>query len=263
MKPIPQSRRSASRLTATALLATAALLAGCGSLLAPGQPSVWYQLGDRPGTRPALPGELAVERQPASSERAAIAPAPDQTPPGPRPRLMLSALGAGALYESTGIVYGRGTDQRSYYQYANWAERPSNRLVSLLDSRLNDRLRDQAPSMRDFAWVALDTSGLVGDWLLGLRIREFYHDASGPRDKAIVEVDAELLDWQAKSLLARRRFHVEQALTESSVTAAVAGLSAATSQLLDQIAIWLESLSPPHHRGPARPSVPFRIEKLD
>ena len=245
-------RFACARLTATVLLTTAALLAGCGSLLTPGQPSVWYQLEDRPGSRPNPPGELAVERQPASSARAAITPVPDQTPPGPRPRLMLSALGAGALYESTGIVYGRGDGQRAYYQYASWAERPSNRLVSLLDGRLNDRLRDQAPPARDFAWVALDTSGLVGDWLLGLRIREFYHDASGLRDKAIVEVDAELLDWQAKTLLARRRFHVEQALTESSVTAAVAGLSAATSQLLDQIAAWLESLAPPRHPGPAR-----------
>lgn len=248
----PRRRRVAGILLASAAL----LLSGCSTLLTPGQPSVWYQLEDRPGSRPAPPGELAVERQPASSERAAIVPAPNQTPPGPRPRLMLSALGAGALYESTGIVYGRGPDQRAYYQYANWAERPSNRLVSLLDVRLNDRLRDQAPSARDFAWVALDTSGLVGDWLLGLRIKDFYHDASGPRDKAVVEVDAELLDWQAKTLLARRRFHAEQTLTESSVTAAVAGLSTATSQVIDQIAIWLESLAPP--RTPATATPPAR-----
>lgn len=250
----PTRRRAGTGLATLAAIVTVALsLAGCGSLLAPGQPSVWYQLEDRPGGRPTPAGEWAVERQPASSERSAITPAPNQTPPGPRPRLMLSALGAGALYESTGIVYGRSADQRAYYQFANWAERPSSRLVTLLDVRLNDRLRGQDPQARDFAWVALDTSGLLGDWLLGLRIKEFYHDASGARDRAIVEVDAELLDWQAKTLLARRRFHVEQPMTESSVTAAVAGLSVATSQLLDQIASWLESLAPPSRPAPAGP----------
>lgn len=228
-------------------------LTGCSSLLAPGQPSVWYQLEDRPGGRPTPAGEWAVERQPPSSDRSAITPAPNQTPPGPRPRLMLSALGAGALYESTGIVYGRSADQRAYYQFANWAERPSNRLVTLLDVRLNDRLRGQDPQQRDFAWVALDTSGLLGDWLLGLRIKEFFHDASAPHDRAIVEVDAELLDWQAKTLLARRRFRVEQPMSESSITAAVAGLSLATSQLLDQIGGWLASLAPPPRPAPTPP----------
>lgn len=247
-------RNHLTRHPAAALLAALALaltLTGCGSLLAPGQPSVWYQLEDRPGSRPTPAGEWAVERPTASSERSAITPAPNQTPPGPRPRLMLSALGAGALYESTGIVYGRSPDQRAYYQFANWAERPSSRLVTLLDVRLNDRLRGQEPQGRDFAWVALDTSGLLGDWLLGLRIKEFFHDASGPQDRAIVEVDAELLDWQGKTLLARRRFRVEQPMTESSVTAAVAGLSVATSRLLDQIATWLESLAPPSRPVPA------------
>ena len=226
------------------------LLSACGSLFEPGQPMVWYQLEDRPAAREARPaaakaGELAVAPQPPTSARSVITPAPNQTPPGPRPRLMLSALNAGALYESTGIVYGRALDQRAYYQYANWAERPSNRLVSLLDVRLNERLRNQAPAARDFAWIAVDTSGLIGDWLLGLRIKAFYHDASGPQDRAIVEIDAELLDWQAKALLARRIFRAEQPLATSTVTAAVSGLSEATSQVLDQIVVWLEALTPP------------------
>ncbi len=242
------ARPGRGRAGSLLLLASALLLSACGALFEPGQATVWYQLDDRPaarGTRPA--GELAVAAQPPSSARSEITAAPNQTPPGPRPRLMLSALNAGALYESTGIVYGRALDQRAYYQYANWAERPSNRLVSLLDARLNDQLRSRPPAARDFAWVAVDTSGLIGDWLLGLRIKSFYHDAAGPQDRAIVEVDAELLDWQAKALLARRIFRAEQPLPASTVTAAVSGLSEATSQVLDQVVAWLGSLAPPQH----------------
>ena len=231
--------------TITTLLA-AWLLAACGSLFEPGQPTVWYQLEDRPAARDARsPAEpVPAPRAPAGGH-STITPAPDRAPSAPRPRLLLSALSAGALYESTGIVYARTKDQRAYYQYANWAERPSNRLVTLLDVRLNERLRARPPESRDFAWVAVDTSGLSGDWLLGLRIRSFHHDATGPRDHAVVEVDAELLDWQARALLARQVFRVSRPMPASTVTAAVAGLSEATSEVLDQIVAWLESRLPP------------------
>jgi ABC-type uncharacterized transport system auxiliary subunit len=165
---------------------------------------------------------------------------------------MLSALTAGPLYDSTGIVFGgEPPGTRSYYQYANWSERPSTRLIGLLDARLNSRIRAQSPSERRFDWVALDTSGLPGDWLLGLRIRDFYHDTSPPRHRAVVAVDAELLDWQAKTLLGRRLFRFEQPLSDENVTAAVAGLSAATTQLMDQLVGWLEAIAP--GRGPSGP----------
>jgi cholesterol transport system auxiliary component len=166
---------------------------------------------------------------------------------------MLSALAAGPLYDSTGIVFGgQPPGPRSYYQYANWSERPSSRLIGLLDARLNGRIRAQSYNEGRFDWVALDTSGLPGDWLLGLRIKEFYHDTSPPRHRAVVAVDAELLDWQAKTLLARRLFRIEQPLSDENVTAAVAGLSTATTQLIDQLVEWLESLAP--GRGPAEPA---------
>ena len=238
--------RGPGRIGCALAVSATLMLAACGSLFDPGKPTVWYQLEDRPATRDAAaPGELAVAPQPPSSDRSVITPAPNQTPAGQRPRLMLSALSAGALYESTGIVYGRAADQRAYYQYANWAERPSTRLVTLLDVRLNEQLRAQPPESRAFAWVAVDTSGLLGDWLLGLRIKSFHHDASGLRDRAIVEVDAELADWQAKALLARRIFRAEQPMAASTVTDAVSALSEATSIVLDQIVAWLESLAPP------------------
>lgn len=247
-------RRPVHAGRACLLVAVAWLLAGCGSLLAPGQPTVWYQLEDRPSAS-ASSGPVGHPAAPArpGGPGASTEAAPTTTPP----RLMLSALGAGALYESTGIVYGRSPGQRAYYQYANWAERPSSRLVALLDGRLNDRLRREPPESRDFAWVALDTSGLVGDWLLGLRVREFYHDASGPRERAVVEVDAELLDWQARTLLARHRFRAEAPLAASTVTEAVAGLSVATSSVLDQLADWLDALTPA--RGAPPPGKPHLI----
>jgi ABC-type uncharacterized transport system auxiliary subunit len=190
---------------------------------------------------------------PAAAATPAPAPAGSRGTPGVAqalPRLMLSALEAGPLYDSTGIVYGSG-GTRSYYLYANWSERPSRRLVSLIDARLNARMRAQAPSDRRFGWVALDTSGLAGDWLLGLRIKEFYHDTSPARDRAVLVVDAELLDWGAKTPIGRRLFRTEQPIDAENVGGAVAALSTATSRTIDEIVAWLESIAtsrPPTQR---------------
>ena len=156
---------------------------------------------------------------------------------------MLSALDAGPLYESTGIVYGPSAGTRSYYQFANWSERPSRRLVRLVDARINARLRTQAPAERGFNWVAMETSGLAGDWLLGLRIKEFYHDTVPARDRAVVVIDAELLDWNARSPIGRRQFRNEQLLGDEDVTGAVAALSTATARTIDELVTWLESMA--------------------
>lgn len=241
------------------LLATMSLLAACGGFLEPGKPTVWYQLEDRSAASRTSQVAMAVTAPDAGAPPARAEPPATATTtttvPTARPRLMLSPLQSGALYESTGIVFGRSADMRAYYQYANWAERPTTRLVNLLDARLNARLRDQPPEARQFAWVAQDTSGLIGDWLLGLRIRDFFHDASTGRDRAVVHIDVELINWQAKSLLARREFRIEEVMAGSNATAAVAALSSATSRLLDQIADWLATEAPaPSFRGGATKS---------
>ncbi len=281
-------RRAAGRAaTATLSLSMAMLAAGCGSLLGSGQPSVWYQLEDRPNGRAAAqPRAAAPAIRPATSVGAtaattssgsatAAAATPARTASGTAdagttrqpgklrekrvatpapiaaaspvaiaqpPRLMLSSLEAGPLYDSTGIVYGAGAT-RGYYLYANWSERPSRRLVSLLDARLNASLRAQASGERLFGWVALDTSGLAGDWLLGLRVKEFYHDTGPVPDRAVVIIDAELLDWSGKTPISRRLFRTEQPLANEDVGSAVAALSVATSQTLDDLVAWLETIA--------------------
>lgn len=219
-----------SRAAFLPLVAAAVLSAGC--TLFPDSPGrVWYQLED---ARAALRGKAQVE-----AHASAAAAATDLT-------LIIAPLQANVLYDGTGIVYGRESGLRSTYQYANWTVRPSQRLVELVDARLNAR----APVLRRFATVATETSGVKADWVLGLRIVEFFHDTSSDPDRAIVDVDAELLDWRAKSLVDRRRFRIERPLPAEDVEGAVNALSDATSTLLDRLVAWLDAHAAREARHP-------------
>ncbi len=210
------------RIRDAALLSIAStLFAGC-ALLPDAPARTWYQLQD---TSAEKRREARVQADPSSSDASRA--------------LVIGPLQTNALYGGTGIVYGRAPGIRSTYQYAGWSEAPSRRVAALLDARLNAR----DASQRRFATVTTESSGVKADWVLGLRLLEFYHDTGTRPDRAIVEVDAELVDWRNKSLLDRRRFRIEQPLPTEDVDGAVAALGIATSTLLDRLTAWLDALA--------------------
>lgn len=217
-------RRALLRLPA--LVATAAgatgLLAGCGSLLPTPGTRQWYQLDDRRPSGPATTGPQASGARAGTGLR--------------RPRLLIVAGDAGALYESTGIVHGSEPGRRAYYQLANWTERPGRRIVGLLDARLNARSGERGA----FETVALEASGLRTDWILTLRLKDFFHDTTPTPDRAVVTIDAELIDWSQKSLLSRQLFRTERNLLQEDAGGAVSALSEAIGEALDAIVEWLE-----------------------
>ncbi|MGE3603488.1 MAG: ABC-type transport auxiliary lipoprotein family protein [Lautropia sp.] len=224
-----------ARAAALAAAAATAVTLGSGCTLLPENPGrTWYQLQDA----------SVAKRHSAASATADAAPGEDvalarRTPPDAARALVVGPLQTNALYGGTGIVYGRDPGIRSTYQYAVWTEAPARRLIELIDARLNAR----DPVLRRFATVTTESSGVKADWLLGVRVLEFYHDTTGDPDRAVVEVDAELVDWRSKSLLDRRRFRVERPLSTEDVDGAVAALGTATSTLLDRLTAWLDAIA--------------------
>src|SRR5690606_38880192 len=144
----PMSRRPVRRPTLRRSLVASGLLAGlaAGCTLLPANSRTYYELRDLAARPPAAPR--------ARHGR-------------PGPVLLVAAHPSSALYESSGIVYSRGDAGHAYYQYASWTERPSRQAALLAQRRL---AASAAAGRLAIADAAMDTSGVRGDWLLGLRL---------------------------------------------------------------------------------------------
>lgn len=237
-----------SLLRRAALLCTLPVLAACGSLL-PTQARTYHVLQDlheqrepaSPAQRQASSGKV-LARPPAGAglTRSAAVPA---KPAGARtqaplqlPMILVSVNPASALYESAGIVYSRAAGERTYYQFATWTERPSARLGLMVERRLLEAIAQGAP----LSGAALDTSGVRGDWMLGIRLIDLYHDTTTTPHRAVVSLQVELIDWQRRRILDRALFSVTPALRGNEAQAAVAAINQAMTSVLDQLSGWIE-----------------------
>jgi ABC-type uncharacterized transport system auxiliary subunit len=160
--------------------------------------------------------------------------------PAPRSNgrdLIVSALPGVSVDDSFALAFSRQPSQRAAYQFATWSDRPSSRLAQLLVDRLAAR--------RTFGSVALAGRGVAGDLLLNLTVNDFFHDASASPGTARVDVAAELIDRNSRKLLARQSFAATAPVEQANAAAAAAGLSVATTKVLDELAAWVEAKSVP------------------
>ena len=144
--------------------------------------------------------------------------------------LLLDLAAAPTLYASTRMVYSADGVSRSYFQFAQWSERPSHSLLRLAEARL--------ASTRYFRAVASSSAGVRGDLLLTLRLEDLYLDDSR-QPQARLAFGATLIDWRQRRLIARRGF--DKAIPVSGPDAA--GLAAAAGQavglLLGELVMWV------------------------
>lgn len=194
--------------------------------------------------KPVLHTRRAATAQPVAANTAAAtvpsapasAPAPPPAPPAP-PAMLISINPASTLYESAGIVFSRGPVERAYYQLGSWSERPSRRLGLMIEQRLVKAIAAGLP----LSTVALDTSGVRGDWLLGVRLTELYHDTTTQPDRAVVTVEVELVDWNKRHMLDRAIFSTTAPLQTEQIDGAVSALNEGLTRVLDQLEQWLDA----------------------
>jgi cholesterol transport system auxiliary component len=139
--------------------------------------------------------------------------------------LVVQAASVSAFYDTQRLVYSRAPGARAYYQFAAWTERPGRTFSELLSRRLN------APST---------TSGVKGDLVLNTRLEELYHDVSVKPGVVRIEVWAELVDASGRLVSERRRFTRSVPAGEENAAAAVAAANRAMTEVLDDIAAWLD-----------------------
>lgn len=209
-------RRRAITLAAAGsavLSASGCISFGGGDATAP----TWYRLDDVDAAQPT----------PASSPAAgAGAPRIDRV-------LLIGPVVTAGFYDSTMVAYSRAPGTLSHYQFAGWTERPGRRVGVLLERRLAARAR--------FAAVAQSTAGVRGDLLLNLSLEHLYHDLASTPAAARVGVTAELLDWRARRLIARRSFEHSEPVTRAAADAAVPALNGALLAVLDALCPWVEA----------------------
>jgi ABC-type uncharacterized transport system auxiliary subunit len=147
--------------------------------------------------------------------------------------LLVQALAADTIADSSSIAYSRAPAAYAFYQFSSWTERPVRRLPQLLRARLDAR------------GVAAAV-GLVGDpldaqWLLRTGFESLYHDAASEPGTARVVVTAELVRRLERRRVARRQFEASAPLAAANAEAAVQAMSLALGRVFDELVPWLES----------------------
>jgi cholesterol transport system auxiliary component len=159
-------------------------------------------------------------------------------------RLLLSALPSETVGDTYSMAYTRAAQQRQFYQFASWTDRPSARFVHLLTQRIEAR--------QIFESVGRLGSGVGGGLILNVGVNEIVHDVG--TGTARIEVTAELIERRGRNLVERKRFSASTPVTQENAPAAVAALSRALTTVLDELVPWLErtaeALPPPEPRPP-------------
>lgn len=145
--------------------------------------------------------------------------------------LLISTSAGSPFYDSVRLAYSQQPPARAYYQFANWTTRPAVRLGQLMMQRLNVNGKLNAAGM---------SGDLQGDWLLDLRVDEFYHDVSVKPGQVRLVVQADLINRRSQQLQASRTFHLHAEAPTHDAAGAVAGFAAATTLWLDQVSTWVE-----------------------
>jgi len=134
--------------------------------------------------------------------------------------LLLDVAASPTLYDSDHMVFSADGSSRSYFQFAQWSERPARSVLRLAEARLS--------AAGKFSTVALSSSGVRGDLLLTLRLDELYLDDARRPGRVHLSFTATLLDWRQRRLIARRSFSG----TQDAATQDAAGMASAAGVVL-------------------------------
>ncbi len=142
----------------------------------------------------------------------------------------------GGFYDTEPLIFSNNEGTRGQYQFARWTERPGKRFADLLRTRLD----------KQSVWYISPAGGYVrGDFLLDTELIEFYHDATQNPGVLRLKLQAELVDLKRRSLLGRRVFEQQVALTTYDAAGAARASNVAVGRVLDELTDWLATFDKP------------------
>lgn len=149
--------------------------------------------------------------------------------------LVVAGAAEDSFYDAENLVYSREQGARAYYHFAGWTDRPSRRLATLVQYRLEARHR--------FASVSAITAGVNADVLLNVSIVEMYHDLAVSPAVARVQLIGEVVDWKSRTLLGRRSFAVALPVASADAKGAVDAVNRGVTAILDELVPWVEGVA--------------------
>jgi cholesterol transport system auxiliary component len=173
----------------------------------------------------------------------ASVPAPSGVAVVPR-TLAVSGTAGDAFYDVENLVFSRAAGSRAYYQFAAWTDRPSRRVATLVERRLESR--------KYFVSVSSITAGVSADVLLNVIVEELFHDLAVKPPVVRVQLAGEVVDWRTRTLMGRRSFAVAVPVAQDDAKSAVDAINRGVSQLLDELVPWVEATA----GGPSPTGVP-------
>jgi len=162
----------------------------------------------------------------------ASAPAPNGVASVPR-TLAVSGAAGDAFYDVENLVFSRAAGTRAYYQFAAWTDRPSRRLATLIQRRLESR--------KYFVSVSSITAGVNADVLLNVTVEELFHDLAVKPSVVRVQLAGEVVDWKTRTLMGRRSFAAVVPVAQDDARSAVDAINRAVTQILDELVPWVEA----------------------
>jgi len=186
-----------------ALVFCLAIMNGCGAA----RPSKFYQ--------------LTVPNDPVSAEDRATYPA----------ALLLGPITTSHLYRDDRIVYTSNGEAMGTYEYARWAEPPSEMIADLLLRELR--------SSRRYRQVYSLRSDVRGDYLLRGHLYDF-REISGNGLAARVSFEFELRDSKTGAIVWTRSYTHDEPVAGKDVPAVVAALDRNVQNGLREITAGLE-----------------------
>ena len=162
------------------------------------------------------------------------APAGDAAPlQKDAPLLLVLDTATGSFYDTEQLVFSSSAGTRGQYQFARWTERPGKRFADLMRARLD----------RQGIWNVSAAGGYVrGDVMLDTELIEFYHDATRQPGHMRLVLRAELVDLKQRTVLGRRVFEQQVALTSYDAAGAAQASNQAARRTLDELVDWLATL---------------------
>ena len=193
---------NARRLATAALLACAALAAGCGTLFGapPPAPHFWTLDPALPAARPAAAGASA-------------------------PVVIVAMPRAAAGFDTDRIVYVRAAHQLEPYADNQWIETPPRMLGPLIAESL---ARSGA-----FAAVLATPSPANGQWELDTQVVALQHEV--PEQRVRFALRATLVDKPTRTVVVAHEFEATAPTATTDPAGAVAAANAAVADVLGQL----------------------------
>ena len=155
------------------------------------------------------------------------------TPPRNGRVLLIAGSTSQTLFDSERMVFTKDGISRSYYQFANWSDRPARSVAGLTETRLS--------RVGGFKTVAQSTSAVRADLLLSLRLNELTHDDSVSPGVVRLDMTADLLDWRTRELIARRTFTQKVEVESRDSIGGAQAANRAVTAMLDELSLWVET----------------------